>query len=298
MHVPYWLLLPGIAAVVYTVASLLFKRGFGEGAGTMQTFHWTNLIAMPVFLPLFFVNPGHLPLTELWRPALASVLIYAGSLGTFGAIRRGDVSMVTPILGTKVLFVALGVVTISGGTLSASLWTAAILATAGIFFIGRPDLRPGRAGGPAILLCLVSSVFFALTDVLIGQWAVKFGGTTFLAAIPQFLGVFSLLAITVRRTPLLWLTPSSRRWVIAGGLLLAAQSLGMGLALAFFNDPTGVNILYSTRGLWSIVIVWLFGAWFANRERHTAGRSTMLWRFSGTLLITAGVIVAIVERSR
>src|SRR6187402_1420956 len=156
MHLPYWLLLPAVAAVVYTVASLFFKRGYSEGAGTMQTFHCTNLVAMPFFLPLFFVNPGYLPLSDLWRPALTAALIYAGTLGTFAAIRRGDVSMVTPILGTKVLFVAIGVVTISEGTLSSGLWAAALLATAGIFFIGRPDLRPGRAGGPAILMCLIS----------------------------------------------------------------------------------------------------------------------------------------------
>lgn len=298
MHVPYWLLIPAVAAVVYTVASLFFKRGYGEGAGTLQTFHWTNLIAMPFFLPLFFVNPGHLPLTEMWRPALTSVLIYAGSLGAFAAIRRGDVSMVTPILGTKVLFVALGVVTITGGTLSAGLWTAALLATAGIFFIGRPDLKPGSAAGPAILMCLVSSALFGLTDVLIGHWAAKFGGTVFLAAIPQFLGVFSLIAMAGSRTPVLRLAPSYRRWVLSGSVLLAAQATGMGIALAFFNDPTGTNILYSTRGLWSIVLVWLCGAWFANHERFTAGRSTMLWRLAGTLLVTSSVVIAIVERSR
>ncbi len=298
MHFPYWLLIPAFAAVTYTVSSLFFKRGYGEGAGATQTFHWTNFMAMPLCAPLFFVNPGQLLLADLWRPALTSGLIYVGSLATFAAIRRGDVSLVTPILGTKVLFVALGVVTISGGTLSIGIWTAALLATAGIFFIGRPDLQPGRAGGPAILLCLISSALFALTDVLIVQWAEKYGGTTFLAIIPQFIGVFSAIAIATSREPVMRLAPASRRWVITGGLLLTGQGIGMGLALAFFNDPTGVNILYSTRGLWSIVLVWLCGAWFANHERHTAGRSTMLWRLAGTVLITAGVVIAIIERSR
>lgn len=298
MSVPYWLLLPAAAAVIYTVASLFFKRGYGEGAGTMQTFHWANLIAMPFCAPLFLANPGHLPLTELWRPALTAACIYAGSLGTFAAIRRGDVSMVTPVLGTKVIFVALGVVTISGGGLSTGLWIAALLATAGIFFIGSPDLRSGRTGGPAILLCLVSALFFALTDVLIGQWAKQYGGTTFLAVIPQFLGVFSLLTVACSRTPVLRLAPLCRPRVIIGGMLLSAQLLMMGTALTFFSDPTGVNILYSTRGLWSIVLVWMFGSWFGNRESQTAGRRTMLWRLAGTVLITAGVVIAIFERSR
>lgn len=297
MHPPVYLLIPAVAAVVFTVASLFYKRGYAEGAGTMQTFHWANFIGMPVCAPLFFVNPGHLALTELWRPALAALLIYLGSLGTFAAIRRGDVSMVTPILGTKVVFVALAFVAFSGSTLSPGLWAAAVLATAGIFLIGKPDLNPGRAGGPAILLCVISSVFFGLTDVLIGEWAHEYGGTTFLAVIPQFLGVFSMAALLGSKGPLPRLTIASRPWVLWGGFLLAAQSMAMGSALAFFNDPAGVNILYSTRGLWSIILVWGLGSWFANHERHRAGRGTMLWRLAGTAVITAGVFIAIVERS-
>lgn len=298
MHFPAYLLIPAVAAVFYTVSSLMHKRGYAEGAGTRQTFHWANFIGMPFFLPLFFVNPGNLPVAEMWRPALTSALIYLGSLSTFAAVQRGDVSMVTPILGTKVVFVALGVVALSGQTLSAGLWAAAILATAGILVTGRGDFKPGRDGWPAIGLCLASAFFFGLTDVLIGQWAQAYGGTTFLASIPQFLGVYSLAAVALSRSPVLRLAAAPRPWVVWGGIVLAAQGMAMGIALAFFNDPTGVNILYSTRGLWSIVLVWAIGSWFANHERHSAGRSTMLWRLGGTLLITGGVVIAVMERSR
>ena len=298
MHFPAYLLIPAVAAVFYTLSSLMHKRGYAHGAGSLQTFHWANLIGMPFFIPLFFVNPGHLPLAEWWRPALTSGLIYIGSWSTFAAVKRGDVSMVTPILGTKVVFVALGYVAFSGHTLSPGLWAAAILATAGVFVVGAGDLKPGKAGRMAIALCLSSAFFFGLTDVLIGEWAQAHGGTAFLASIPQFLGVYSLIAIALSRTPVLRLEPAARSWVIWGGIVLAAQGMAMGIALAFFSDPTGVNILYSTRGLWSIILVWAIGHWFANHERHSAGRATMLWRLAGTLLITAGVVLAVLERSR
>lgn len=253
---------------------------------------------MPFFVPLFFVQPGHLPLAESWRPALTSALIYFGSWSTFAAVKRADVSLVTPVLGTKVVFVALAFVALSGKPLSPGLWTAALLATAGVFVIGAADLKPGNAPGPAIALCLASSLFFGVTDVLIGQWAPHYGGTAFLASIPQFLGLFSLTAILFSPAPVLRLPREHRFWVLGGAVVLAAQGMAMGLALAFFNDPTGVNILYSTRGLWSLILVWAIGSWFANHEHHRAGRRTMGWRLTGTVLITAGVVLAVLERSR
>jgi hypothetical protein len=73
--------------------------------------------------------------------------------------------------------------------------------------------------------------------------------------------------------------------------------MAMGIALAFFNDPTGVNIIYSTRGMWSLALVWFAGSWFGNPERSSAGPRAMAWRFAGTSLITAAVILAVIARS-
>ena len=295
---PFYLLIPLACAVVYTVSSLLFKRGYLEGAGTIESFHWANVLAMPFFVPLFFVNPGTLPPAEWWRPAVTALLIYAGSWSTFAAIQKGDVSVVTPVLGTKVVFVALGTVLIAGTALSSLLWIAAVLATAGIFVVGMGDLRPGRARGEAIALCLLSSLCFGLTDVLIGMWAQRYGGTAFLAALPQCIGLFSLLVIPWTAPGTFRLPRAARPWVVWGSLTLAAQGMAMGIALAFFNDTTGVNIVYGTRGLWSILLVLFAGAWFGNHERRDAGRRAMAWRLGGTLLITASVVLAVIARSR
>ena len=297
MHFPAYLLLPAVAAAVYGVATLCHKRGYAQGAGVQQSFHWANLIGMPVFAPLFFLSPRDPAAVEWWRPAVVSAMLYCGNLCTFAAVRRGDVSLVTPVLGTKVVFVALGVLALSGQSLSAGLWAAAGLATLGILVMSRSDLRPGSANGTAIGLCLLAALFFGLTDVFIAEWVPRYGGNTFLASIPEFIGLFSLVAILRPGGVSMRLTEVSRKWVLTGGALLMMQSLAMGLALAFFHDPTGVNILYSTRGLWSVLLVWGVGRWFGNRERETAGRTAMWWRLGGTLIITAGVVLAVLERS-
>jgi drug/metabolite transporter (DMT)-like permease len=184
---PFYLLLPLACALVYTVGSLLFKRAYLEGAGPIESFHWANILAMPFFLPLFFVNPGNLPPADWWRPILTSALIYAGAWCTFAAIAKGDVSLVTPVLGTKVVFVAFTAVALAGTSLSPTLWLAAFLTTAGIVLVGIGDAKPGRARADALILGLLSSLFFGVSDVLIGMWAPKFGGTTFLAALPAAL---------------------------------------------------------------------------------------------------------------
>jgi drug/metabolite transporter (DMT)-like permease len=298
MQFPAYLILPALAAVVYAVSALCQKRGYAQGADVRQTFHWANLISMPFFAPLFFVSPLHPEVMDWWRAALVAGLIYCGNLCMFAATRRGDVSMVTPVLGTKVIFVALGVLAISGQSLSTGLWIAAALAMLGIVVMSRSDMQHGKANGAAIGLCLLSAVFFGLTDVLIAQWVPRFGGNLFLGAIPQFVGLFSLVAVLRPGSPGIRLVSGSRRWVVGSSVLLAGQGMAMGVALAFFNDPAGVNILYSTRGLWSVILVWCIGRWFGNRERYTAGRSAMLWRLAGALLITAGVVVAVLERSR
>jgi hypothetical protein len=93
------------------------------------------------------------------------------------------------------------------------------------------------------------------------------------------------------------LPSGARRWTVSACLLLAVQGMAMGLALVFFQDPTGVNILYSTRGLWAVLLVWCAGSWFANRERERAGRTTMILRLAGTLFITTGVVIAVIARS-
>jgi uncharacterized membrane protein len=294
---PFYLLLPLACALVYTVGSLLFKRAYLEGAGPIESFHWANILAMPFFLPLFFINPGSLPPADWWRPILTSALIYAGAWCTFAAIAKGDVSVVTPVLGTKVVFVAFTAVALAGTSLSPTLWLAAFLTTAGIVLVGIGDAKPGRARADALILGLLSSLFFGVSDVLIGMWAPKFGGTTFLAALPQCIGLFSLAAIPASAPATFRIPKPSRPWVIWGSLLLAAQGMAMGIALAFFNDPTGVNIIYSTRGMWSLALVWFAGSWFGNPERSSAGPRAMAWRFAGTSLITAAVILAVIARS-
>jgi len=108
--VPYYLLLPLAAAVIYSLGSIVVKRALKDGVTMDQSFHLTNFVVGLVFLPLLFFEETVLKWLEVWRSLIMGSMFFAGNWLTFVAIKRGDVSLVTPIMGTKVVFVAVGVV--------------------------------------------------------------------------------------------------------------------------------------------------------------------------------------------
>lgn len=64
------------------------------------------------------------------------------------------------------------------------------------------------------------------------------------------------------------------------------------LALGFYGNATAVNILYSSRGIWSVVLVWLLGGWFGNSEREQ-GKEVMVRRLVGAFLLFLAIILVI-----
>ena len=63
-------------------------------------------------------------------------------------------------------------------------------------------------------------------------------------------------------------------------------------AISLFGKATEVNVIYSTRGLWSVVAVWWIGHWFKNREQHLP-RAVLLRRLAGAILLTAAVAMVL-----
>jgi hypothetical protein len=77
--------------------------------------------------------------------------------------------------------------------------------------------------------------------------------------------------------------------------LIAAQAIILSLALAFYHDAIGVNVVYATRGMWSLVVVALLGPLLGNLERHESGRAYGI-RIAAATLLMAGVACAVIAR--
>ena len=81
------------------------------------------------------------------------------------------------------------------------------------------------------------------------------------------------------------------KWMGVAAALSAVQAIIITGTIAVWKDAAGVNVVYATRGLMSIALVWLVGHWIQNTERHTVGGRRMGVRLVGGLLILAAVVL-------
>lgn len=294
---PLYLLFPLGAAVVYALGSICIKRALKEGASMDQTFHVSNFVLGAMFLPLAFFEKQAVDWSLIWEPLVMGIVFFVGNWLTFVGLRRGDVSLVTPLMGTKVVFVALGITLLTGRDLSPALWLAAILTTVGILAMGGADFAKGRHLAFTIVVALASAAFFGLNDTLVNWWAPGFGPLTFLALGSGLVALFSAMLWLGQGRPSLRLPRSAGKWAWLGALCIALQAILIGVSLAFYPDATGINVVYASRGLWVIVLVVVLGAVLGNSEHRETGRG-FLWRVGGTVILTAAIVIAVIDRAR
>ena len=290
---PIHLLLPLLAAIVFPLSSMLAKRAFLEGAATGQIFHHANYLGAFTFsfLLLFVSEEVSVPWRLLYQPVIVALTIYLGAWFTFTAIRIGDVSLVAPLLGTKVIAVAVGSVILTDKSLTPNVWAASFLTAVGIFALGAKDMRKQGAVAATIALTLLSAITFGISDVLLQKWATAFDGFVFLTLMAWSIALLSLIQNLFSGRMIERFAAPAKKWIWISNACLVFQGLVMSIALAFFDDATQVNIVYGSRGLWSIVLVWAIGRQMGLSESK-APRSTMAWRLVGTALITAAIVLA------
>ena len=252
----------------------------------------SNLALALFSLPLlFWARPPPDGLAG-WRWGAApacSVLFFLGQICTFRAISGGDVSVATPIFGTKVVMTALfGALFLPGGV-GPDLWVGAFLCTAGVALVGmQPGVRRGQALR-AVGWGLGSAAVFSLTDVIVARAAPEIGFCLFGPWMMVGMAVMSVWVVP----PGEWgkiLQGSGWGWAWAGAALIGFQGTFLYASIALSGDPVGVNIVYAVRGLWSVLLVAWIGKWLGSREAGLAGPILFL-RGLGAFLLFAAVLV-------
>ncbi|HEX7901904.1 MAG TPA: EamA/RhaT family transporter [Planctomycetota bacterium] len=288
-------LLPLASSLLYVLAVLFLKQANDRGVGLWRTTVVTNLLVALLFSGLTVLGGQVHP--ALWyQPALVGLIFLVGQILGFLAIQRGDVSVATPVMGIKVVLVALGVTLLLGERVPAALWAAALLSSAGLLFLNRgdPSPRAGRAG-PAIGFGILAAAAFALFDVLTQKWSPAWGAGRFLPLMMGCVALYTVLYVAIFRVPLGHVSREARRPLFLGGLFMAVQAVSLIAAIAVFRKATTINVVYSARGLWSVLAVWVVGHWFANRERDQ-GSSVFRARLIGAGLLLAAVTLAVLAR--
>lgn len=290
MALPFHLLLPLFSAVLYVVAALLVKRASDLGIDAWRTTRIINYTSVLVAAPLLLLG-GTIPAPALWwQPVVAGLLFFAGQVFTLLALNHGDVSVATPVLGLKIVLVALMSVVLIGDPIGARLWTAAGLSSVAI---GLLNMSPGgthRRVGMTIVLAALGGAAYACFDVLVQKWSPVWGTGRI---IPLAMGCGALYSLCLPRGRRVE-GHAYRPWITAGALCFAVQGLMFIFAVSVYRQATSANVLYSSRGLWSVVAVWAIGHWFSNREQHLGPR-VLVWRFTGAVLLMAAILLVLLD---
>jgi drug/metabolite transporter (DMT)-like permease len=279
------------AAVLYVAAALLIKRSTDFGVGPWRTLFVSNLIGAVLFQALLPFG-GPFPWGLLWQPAVGGMLFLVAQLCNYLSLQRGDVSVATPVLGLKIVLVALFSILLHTQGVSPALWAAAGLSSLGIALLNRTSGTHHHIGS-TILYSFLTAAFYALSDVLIQKWLPHWGVGRYLPAQLGFVGLFSFAAIPFFPAPLRQIPRPAWPWLLGGCVAISLQSLVFSLTIVLFHNATAANVLYGTRGLWSVVAVWAVGHWFSNREQHL-GAAVLRWRLAGAVLMLLAVVLVMV----
>ncbi len=287
-------LFPLLAAVLYAFGALVLKRSNDLGVGLWRTTFVVNMIVAALFSLLWLLGGPPVEKELLWQPGVIAVCLFIGQIAQFLALEKGDVSVAVPIFGLKVILVAFFTPLLIGDVVSLKLWSAAFLSVLGITFLNRKSAdKPPRHLLITFIAGGVGAVAFAVFDVLVQKWGPSWGAGRLLPCVFWINALLSFGLIFRFSAPLRAIPKRAWPWLGGGSVLLSVQSIIFVSTIARFGKATSANIVYASRGLLSVVLVWMIGHWFANAEQHL-GPQVMRWRLAGALLMMSAIVLVVV----
>ena len=272
------------------------KRSAELGAGLWRTTFLSNLISAVLFCALLGMDAPPVRWEWLWQPFCVALCLFAGLIAQFFALEKGDVSITVPVLGLKVVGVAFLTPLFTEDRVDARIWCAAFLCVAGIALLNRKHAgRPSPNVGLTVLAAAFTAASFALFDVLVQRWGPVWGAGRFLPAVYFFNALFSFALIPKFRAPLRDLPRQTLVWLVPGAILLGGQAILFVGTLAVFGKAAIANVVYASRGLLSVLTVWLAGHWFKNSEQDLGAR-VLVGRLLGALCMLSAIVLVVTRR--
>jgi drug/metabolite transporter (DMT)-like permease len=272
--------LPALTAYLYAAGQLDLKKALAQGTARSRVTGVTNIALILWAIPLAFLFPGQWSSAGLGGAVLAGSFLFVGRIIMVRALDMGDLSLVAPILATKTILVALFTWLSGTGTITPQVLAAAALASIGMGLLGYGPSRQFKARWNAVSWALLASVFFALADVSTQAFAKLLGVGWFLPA--MFGTVYLLFPFLGRQPPA---PPEARKNLTRGSVIMGFQTALVVFLIAITGQATLVNIIYSTRSLWSVLV--------ESIEGRGDARAMLGWRLSGATLLTAAVVLAL-----
>ena len=253
-------ILYGLAAALAQSISYFFTRLFviRRRQGVLRLLVLGHLIMAAASLALLpTVWPAHWPAARQFAHLLAGVAVFyfLGQAGMFYALRHMDASRASPLLGLKIVILALITVLALRQPLAPVQWVACLLAAAAA---GVLSFSGGRIGRRALAGILFACLTYCLSDInitcLVG--ALDLGQGVFRASmLAVFLSYVACGVIGLALWPLVRPGGGRADWLYASPF--AASWLAAMIFLFACFGSVGVvlgNIVQSTRGLMTVAI--------------------------------------------
>lgn len=283
----------------------MLKRSTIWNPGPWRSTLFCNLIAAVVFAPMLYWGQPVDDYGLLWQPFVVGVFFVIGQVFVVLAVTQGDVSVATPILGLKILFIAALLLVFAGQVPSVWIWPASILAIVAVACLsyqgGNAMSRPakdttrfwgGRVGLTAAM-SLVAALSYAIFDSMIQVWAPRFTAATFLPLVMFFSAGISLGMLPLLEGRFSEIPRAAWPWLIGGAFLTGLQSIFLTYAIGTWGQAASANVVYSSRGLWSVIAVATVGGFF-SKEEFSAPRSVKAMRLVGAFLITIAIVLLMI----
>ncbi|MGB0416343.1 MAG: hypothetical protein ACPGKS_05805 [Coraliomargarita sp.] len=273
------------AAVLYAIGSLDIKKALARGTDRRAAIAWTN-IAMAIWsLPLFFLSRELFTLQGFMLALAAGVALFLGRIFVVKALDVGALSIVGPLLGLKTLFVASFAVILGQVALSPAVWIAVLLASVGMALVQRGPKSKSKAYSRAIFYAVIASLLFASTDILVVEARESLSVGWLMPTLFLTVGLLVPLLGTIPTPPL-----EGRANLKRGSILMGFQTSVVVLAICLTGQAVVVNIIYASRGLWSVVVDRLM-------NRTGTVHEYFAQRAAGAVLLVASVGIVVVTMS-
>lgn len=284
----------GLGAAFCQALSYLFSRHFTNRTGNpplllLVVSHL--LMGVASVIALIVLAPRHLPpLSSYVLPlAGASLFCLLAQLGLFRVLSSVESSRVAPLLGMKVIVLAILSVFVTRLPVHPIQWLAVILCSIATWLLNDAG---GRIPFRAILTLALTVLGYCLSDLCIGMLmerlaAVKPFPAITATALTYVVSGLAVLPLARGRDvwrPPVWgqCLPFAAAWFAAMCLLYACFSI-VGVVFG--------NVVQATRGIMSVVLGWLVARIGHTHLETRVSREVFRRRLTGAALMTAAIIL-------
>lgn len=284
------LLLPVAAAAAYCLSVLFVKASTADGKlSPTSILATTNFLMFLAFLPTLLCNWQSVNPHLLWQPLLTGIFFAIGNWATFLCSHKGEVSLMTPIMGIKILLVILFLHIIVGGETPKSLIFAGLLCCAAVFIMGysKSDTTPRGKRLWTYALAAIACISYAMCDVLFQKFSGNFDGMIILSLNNI---VLAILSVPYIKTFCRNFRNANNKTLLLGAfsaILMTAEAVLMVIAIIGEVGAGLCNILYNTRGIMSVLLI--LAAGHINPSLRELNKASTLRRLTGSAMIMLAV---------